>query len=183
MVLGSVYPLSQVHFDIQVLLEWCHVKELSQNVDPAHRFQSALFADQIRDYYAGAGDLLKGLGFIAFLAVLIAAFGLLAMVIYDIDTKTKEIGIRKVIGASGWDLIRSLSGSFSKILIFSVLISAPLIWIINSLILRSFAYRITLGPLPFLIGYGSLFSIGLFIILSQVLRAASRDPVETLRYE
>ncbi len=160
-----------------------YIEEKWSKLDPFHPFQCHLYDDQIEAYYAGSENLLKGIGFISFLAIFISVFGLMGMVIHEAETKTKEIGIRKIIGATRRNIILVLSKGFLRVLIASALAAAPIAWIINTLILSGFAYRIILGLGPFVLGYGLVFSIGLLIIFTQAVKTSNRDPVEALRYE
>lgn len=172
----KVNPLSLEQTKIYIEEKW-------SKLDPFHPFQCHLYDDQIEAYYAGSENLLKGIGFISFLAIFISVFGLMGMVIHEAETKTKEIGIRKIIGASRKNIILVLSKGFLRILIASALAAAPIAWIINTLILSGFAYRIILGLGPFVLGYGLVFSIGLLIIFTQAVKTSNRDPVGALRYE
>jgi putative ABC transport system permease protein len=154
-----------------------------KELEPYRPFRYALFEDQLEDYHAGAKNALQGLSFISFLTILIAFFGLLGMVIYDMEARVKEIGIRKVMGASVWDIILVTSKSFVLLLLFAAVLAIPVAWFGNHMILQSIANRIELGFGIFALGLLIMFSLGFLIIFSQTIRAASGNPVESLRYE
>jgi putative ABC transport system permease protein len=154
-------------------------KELS----PYRPFRYRFFEDQLEDYYAGTENAKQGLGFITFLAVLIAFFGLLGMVIYDMEARVKEIGIRKIMGASVGDIIKLTSKSFVFLLLLAAALATPVAWFGNHMILQSIANRIELGFGIFAQGLLIMFALGFLIIFPQTIKAASKNPVDSLRYE
>lgn len=154
-----------------------------KELQPYRPFRSAYFEDQLDDYHAGAQNMLQGLGFVSFLTILIAFFGLLGMVIYDMEARVKEIGIRKVMGASVWDIIFATSKSFVFLLLLAVALALPVAWFANHMILQSIANRIELGFGIFALGLSIMFFLGFLIIFPQTIRAATGNPVDSLRYE
>ena len=154
-----------------------------KGLQPYRPFRYAFFEDQLEDYHAGSDNVLQGLRFVTFLAVMIAFFGLSGMVIYDTDARVKEIGIRKIMGASAWDIILVTSKSFVFLLLLAAALAIPVAWFANHTILQSIANRITLGFGIFLQGFSIMFVLGFLIIFSQTGRAASGNPVDSLRYE
>ena len=154
-----------------------------KELEPFRPFRHAFFEAQLEDYRAGAKNAIQGLSFISFLTILIAFFGLLGMVIYDMEARVKEIGIRKVMGASLIDIILVTSKSFVLLLLMAAGLALPVAWFANHMILQSIANRIELGFGIFVQGLLIMFSLGFLIIFSQAIRAATRNPVESLRYE
>jgi len=154
-----------------------------KELQPYRPFRCAFFEDQLDDYHAGAQNMLGGLGFVSFLTILIAFFGLLGMVIYDMEARVKEIGIRKVMGASVWDIILVTSKSFLFLLLLATALALPISWFANHMMLQSIANRIELGFGTFALGLAIMFSLGFLIIFPQTIRAASGNPVDSLRYE
>ena len=154
-----------------------------KELQPYRPFRYTFFEDQLEDYYTGTDNALQGLSFVTFLAVLIAFFGLLGMVIYDTEARVKEIGIRKVMGASVWDIIRVTSKSFVYLLLLAAGLAIPVAWFANHMILQTIANRITLGFGLFAQGLLIMFALGFLIIFSQTIKAATGDPVDSLRYE
>ncbi len=151
--------------------------------DPYHPFRFGFLEDQIEEYQAEGKNLLRGVSFIAFLTILIAFFGLLGMVIYDTEARVKEIGIRKVMGASVLDIVLVLSRSFVVLLVLAAALAAPLAWFINHIMLQSAVNRIRLGIDIFGLGLVFMLALGVATIFSQTVRAAAGSPVESLRYE
>ena len=152
-----------------------------KELQPYRPFRYTFFEDQLEDYYAGTDNALQGISFVTFLAVLIAFFGLLAA--FTAQNRTKEIGIRKVMGASVWDIIRVTSKSFVYLLLLAAGLAIPVAWFANHMILQTIANRITLGFGLFAQGLLIMFALGFLIIFSQTIKAASGHPVDSLRYE
>jgi len=105
------------------------------------------------------------------------------MVIYDTEARVKEIGIRKVMGASVIDIILVTSKSFVFLLLLAAVLATPVSWLINSLILQDFYTRIELGFGIFAFGLLIMFALGFITIFSQTIKAAFGNPVDSLRYE
>lgn len=154
-----------------------------KRLQPYRPFRYAFLEDQLEDYYAASDSALQGISFVTFLAILIAFFGLLGMVIYDTEARVKEIGIRKVMGASVWDIILVTSKSFVFLLLLAAATAIPVAWFANHMILQSSANRISLGFGIFAQGMSIMFILGFLIIFSQTIKAATGDPVDSLRYE
>ncbi len=154
-----------------------------KELEPYRPFRYGFFEDQLEDYFAEVENVLRGVSFIAFLAILIAFFGLLGMVIYDTEARVKEIGIRKVMGASVLDIILVTSKSFVFLLLLAAALATPVAWLVNSLLLREFSTRIELGFGIFAFGLFIMFALGFITIFSQTIKAALGNPVDSLRYE
>ena len=105
------------------------------------------------------------------------------MSIYNVESRTKEVGVRKVVGAKVSDLIFLLSKGFLLLLIIAVAIATPLTYFVNSLWLRMIAYRVELGVNVMALGILILLALGLITIGSQAIRAAIRNPIIALRDE
>ncbi len=154
-----------------------------KKLEPYRPFNVGFLEDQIDDYQAEGVNLLRAVGFIAFLAIMIAFFGLLGMVIYDMEARVKEIGVRKILGASVADVVLVLSKSFIFLLLLAAAFATPVAWLVNSQLLQSAAQRIELDFAVFGLGLFFMLGLGLATIFSQTVRAATGNPVESLRYE
>jgi putative ABC transport system permease protein len=130
-------------------------------------------------------DLLFGkvFGSFALLAILIACFGLLGLSAYNVLQRTKEIGIRKVLGASGRNLIMLLSTDFMKLVFIALLLAVPIGWYLMNQWLEDFAYRIQVEWWVFAIAGLVAMLIAFFTIGVQVFQAVRRNPVKSLRTE
>lgn len=128
-------------------------------------------------------DAYATMGFLAFIALSIASLGLLGLVVYTVETRQKEISIRKVIGASVRELMVLLSRGFLKLLFIAGLIAMPIGYIASFFFLQNFANRVPVGVGTLLLCFLFLLSIGLLTILSNTYKAASANPVKNLRTE
>mgnify|MGYP002628994562 CR=1 FL=1 len=125
-------------------------------------------------------DMYRLVGFIAFLTVIIACLGLVGIASFNVERRTKEISIRKVLGADVSSILALLTKEFLVLIAIATVISLPLAYIVGNLWLQSFAYRINLGVGMLLFGLGSIVVIALVTIGSQSLRAALANPIDNL---
>ncbi|WOK04710.1 FtsX-like permease family protein [Imperialibacter roseus] len=154
-----------------------------ESVDPVHPFKYRFFDEQLAATHQAIFDIVSILGFIAFLSVLIACLGLLGMATYSVERRTKEVGIRKVMGAPELAIALLLSKELLLMLIISVGIAAPASYFLNNLWLQYLPNRVEFGFGTVFIGSGILLLLGLLTIGSQTLRASRTNPVEALRME
>jgi putative ABC transport system permease protein len=117
------------------------------------------------------------------LAIVISCMGLLGISCLSNEHRTKEIGIRKVVGASSLTILFMLIKDLAKYVIFSNLIAWPLAWYVMNKWLQNYAYRIDLTIWPFLLSGLFALVIALLTVSWQAIRAATANPVEALRYE
>lgn len=129
------------------------------------------------------GDVVHILGFIASLAIMISCLGLLGMATYTIETRMKEISVRKVLGSSDRQLVMLLSWGFLKMLLISLAIGIPLAWFINNLWLEYIAYHTQVNAVVIAVGASILLLLGGLTVGSQTIRAAFTSPVENLKNE
>jgi len=117
------------------------------------------------------------------LAIFIACLGLFGLTAYAAEQRTREIGIRKVLGASVTGIIRLLSKDFLRLVVISAVISFPLAWWAMHTWLQDFAYRITIGWEIFAVAAVIAVGIALLTVSFQAVRAALANPVKSLRSE
>lgn len=126
------------------------------------------------------GSLLK---YFTILAVFIACIGLLGLVSFMAQQRTKEIGIRIVLGASKLNIIKILVREYVLLIVLANFIAWPLAYFFENRWMSSFAYRTSLGVITFFVVGVMTFTIALLTACSQALRIASADPVNSLHYE
>jgi len=150
-------------------------------IDPVHAFKYEFYDEDLAASSQGIFDVVAILGFFAVLAVTIACLGMLGMATYTTERRRKEVGIRKVLGAKNLGNALLLSKEFLNILAISILIAAPLSYILNTLWLRKFPNRVEFGWGTVLMGSCVVLVLGLITIGSQTIRASRRNPVDALK--
>jgi putative ABC transport system permease protein len=152
-------------------------------IDSDHAFEPEFMDAQLAESNAFISDIGYVIGFISIIAVTIASLGLLGMVIFVTETKVKEMGIRKVHGASTRDIIVQLSKGFVIMLIIAIVIATPLAKVANDAWLIQFAVRVNFNIEILVVGILIMSVLGLSTILSQTMRTARTNPSDILRYE
>ena len=117
------------------------------------------------------------------LAIFIACLGLFALAAFTTEQRTKEIGVRKSMGASVFSLSILLSKEFTKLVVIAFVPAAILAWYISDTWLNGFAYRIDINPLVFVLSGVAAILIAWFTVSYQSIKAATSNPVNSLRYE
>jgi putative ABC transport system permease protein len=159
------------------------LKDSWSSLDPYHDLEGSFLEYEIKDYYRMFGDVLYTVGFATILAIIVACLGLFGMATYSIQTKLKEVGIRKVFGSQSQSVALLISRTFIIMLLIAAIIAAPIAYIINTTWLKFLAFRVTFGIGTILTGVIIVFIIGILTILSQTLKAANSNPVDILKYE
>ena len=154
-----------------------------KGLDKIHPIRYQFYDELVAESYGYLKDRIQVVGLVAVLVVIISCLGLLGMATYTVETKIKEIGVRKVLGASLSNLILLLSGDFMKLIITAVILGIPLAWFLNDIWLQDFAYRIDQGVMTFLFGIMTILFLAFVTICSLTIKAARANPVDTLRYE
>jgi len=119
----------------------------------------------------------------AFIAIVISALGLFALAAFTAEQKSKEIGIRKVLGASIISITQLLTKDFLKLVVIAIIVALPIAWIVMNKWLQIFAYRINIEWWMFLIAGSIAVVIAITTISFQAIKAAIANPVESLRSE
>ena len=116
-------------------------------------------------------------------AILVACLGLLGLAAFVTGQRTKEIGIRKVLGSSATDIVLLLSREFARWVLVANVIAWPIAYYVMERWLQNFAYRTTIGVEPFLLAGILALLIAFFTVSSQAIKAAMANPVISLKYE
>ena len=117
------------------------------------------------------------------LAIFVACLGLFGLAASIAEQRTKEIGIRKVLGASVPGIARLLTSDFLKLVIISIIIASPVAWYMMDKWLTAFSYRIDINALPFAIAGAMAIVFALVTVSSHAIKAAVANPVKSLRSE
>ncbi|HEX8226201.1 MAG TPA: ABC transporter permease [Allosphingosinicella sp.] len=144
----------------------------------------AEFSDEIiKNLYESEEARAQTFAGFALLAVVVACLGLFGLAAFTAERRTKEIGIRKVLGARSRDIVRLLAWQFSKPVIIANLIAWPVAWWVMRDWLNGFDARIDLGPTPFLVAGLLALAIAVATIAGHALKVARSNPIHALRYE
>jgi len=159
------------------------IQKAFRSVYPNDDFDYQFVDDTIAKFYTAEKNISRLLAWATGLTIFISCLGLLGLVIYVTNQRTKEIGIRKVIGASVTSLIILLSRDFLKLIGLAILIAVPISWWGGHKWLENFAYKTSLSWWIFAAGGGTLLLIALVILCIRTLRAALVNPVNSLKTE
>jgi putative ABC transport system permease protein len=160
-----------------------YISDVYKKYRDDREFSYSFFDDLLAEKYRPETRLKNITLAFAILAIMISSLGILGMVVFSIDRRTKEIGIRRVTGANASEITILLNSEFVIWVIVSFFVASPLAWLVMHKWLRNFAYKTDLSWWVF--GLAGLVALGtaLLTITWQSWRAATRNPVETLRYE
>ena len=150
---------------------------------PAIAMDSFFLDETFARMYQNEERLEKLFTSFALLAVIISCLGLFGLAAYLTEKRTKEVGIRKVLGASTWRVLVLLSNEFGQWVLLANLIAWPLAYYFMNRWLRDFAYRTTIGPRIFIVSGLAALAVALLTVGFQSVKAARRNPVDSLRYE
>ncbi len=154
-----------------------------KEVYPADDFEYHFLDESLEKYYTSEKNISSLLLWATGLAIAISCLGLLGLVIYITHQRTKEIGIRKVIGASVGQLVTLLSKDFLKLVAIAFVIAVPIAWWGSHKWLQNFAYKTEISWWIFLSGGLILFVMAMLVLGIRTFRAATANPVESLRTE
>ncbi|MBS1661298.1 MAG: ABC transporter permease [Bacteroidetes bacterium] len=149
---------------------------------PTKSFNYYWYQQRMEDGGKQTGTL-SLLGFLGLITITIGTLGLLGLVIYTVETRQKELSIRKVIGASVPELLALVGKGFVKLLFVSGVIAGPLGYLLSFLFLQNFANRASFGVVSILLCFVFLLLVGLVTIVSQTWKAATSNPAHHLRME
>jgi putative ABC transport system permease protein len=160
-----------------------YIEETARRFDPEGTFEVHFLDEALEQLYNKETRMARFIEFVSLWTILLALTGLLGLIVFISRDKVKEIGIRKVNGASVFEVVRMLNKNVLVWLGIAFIIATPIAYYAMSRWLENFAYKTTLSWWIFAVaGLVSLF-VALLTVSWQSLRAASRNPVEALKYE
>ena len=157
------------------------LEEAWRQILPDQPFEAAFLDDQIQTQYEADVRLGRAIGLFAGLAILIAAMGLFGLASFMAERRTREVGIRKVLGASEVSVVLLLTGKFLKLVGVAFVLAAPLAFFALRQWLDSFVYRIDLAPSVFVIVGILVVGIAFVAVSYQTVKVAWSNPVDALR--
>jgi putative ABC transport system permease protein len=154
-----------------------------KEIYPEEDFSYAFLDENIAKFYKTEQDMSRLLKWATGLAIFISCIGLLGLVIYTTNQRTKEIGIRKVLGASVRQIVAILSSDFVRLVLLASVIAIPVAWWAMHKWLNNFAYKTTVNWWVFALSAFFMLFVALITLSIQTIRAASANPVDSLRNE
>jgi ABC-type antimicrobial peptide transport system permease subunit len=154
-----------------------------KEVYPDDDFDNKFLDASIAKYYTAEQNISSLLKWATGLAIFISCLGLLGLVMYTTNQRTKEIGIRKVIGASVSQIILLLSKDFIRLVLIAFIIAVPVVYYAANKWLQNFAYRTNVNVWVFLIGGVIMLAMAMIVLLLKTYKAATANPVESLHTE
>jgi len=159
------------------------IESVWKSFSPDRPFNFTFMDDKISKLYEKEIRSGRVIGFAGGLAVVIACLGLFGLSAFVTESRTKEIGIRKTLGASTSRIVVFLSKEFLRLVAVGILAAVPVAFLLARSWLSGFAYRISPGPAVFLPAVLLMLAVSWLSISSQTIKAACEDPVKSLRYE
>ncbi|MBN9379918.1 MAG: ABC transporter permease [Chitinophagaceae bacterium] len=159
------------------------MEKIWNKINPATPFEYSFLDQDFQRNYEKEQRTSRLVIYCTVIAILIACLGLFGLAAFSAEQRTKEIGIRKVLGASVINVTLLLSGEFIRLALLAILIASPLAWFGMQQWLQNFAYRITLGWWMFAAAGGLAVAIALITVSYQSVRTALSNPVKSLRAE
>ena len=162
------------------------LKEVESNIvkfDRGYVLDYKVLNDSLRNRYQAHQKTETLSAYATFLSLTLALLGLYALSMFMVQKRVKEIGIRKVNGASRFQIIKLLLMTYIRQVVIAFIIAAPLTYLVLGEWLSNFAYRIKLTPIPLVIAGLIALTVALITVASQTWKAVGKNPVESLKYE
>jgi putative ABC transport system permease protein len=159
------------------------IEKVWRDFVPYRPFEYTFLSTQYKDLYEAEQRQSQLFIIFAGLAILIACLGLFGLATFNTLQRVKEVGIRKVLGASVPSILTLLSREFVMLILIANLLAWPIAWYFLNTWLNTFAYHIDMGIMAYLLAGVAAVFIALVTVSSQVIKAAMSNPANTLRYE
>jgi putative ABC transport system permease protein len=196
-VRSSIEPLIIFPLESDVQTGKCYIRMKPDNItsivnslgnimktlNPGYTLDLKFLKDDLDNLYFVERIAATVLGYMTFLSIIISCLGLIGLSSFMIVHRTKEIGIRKANGAKSGEIFSLLSNEYIKLVIISFVIASPVAWYATNIWLRGYAYRTNIGWWVFALAGIIVMVITMLTVGFQSYRAASKNPVEALRYE
>ena len=181
--IGGYHTLSIKVSQVQFQNSIADVKTKWESTYPEHIFEYEFLDERIRRFYEGEQKMSVVLTVFTSVAIFIGCLGLFGLATFMANQKTKEIGVRKAMGASVESIVLLFSKEYVKLILIGFLLASPAVWFLMNKWLENFAYKITIGPVVFIAGFALTFLIATFTVGYKSFKAAIVNPIKSLRYE
>jgi len=159
------------------------LEKMNTQLNPAYPFSYGFLDQDLNNLYKGEQRMGRLFNVFAILAIFISCMGLYGLSAFMAEQRTKEIGVRKVLGASVFNVVYLLSTGFTRLILIAVVIAVPIAWFAINSWLKSFAYRVNADWLVFLTASLAALAIALLTVSYESIKAAVANPVKSLRTE
>lgn len=160
-----------------------YIQNTWADFDPGRGFRYYITSEDLRNLYSGEEHFLNLFTMATGLAIFIACLGIFGLVSFSAHQRTKEIGIRKVLGAGTFNITFLLTRQFLYLIIVGNLVAWPVAHLFTRNWLQGYSYHIGFQWWPYLMAFAVALMIAILTASTQTIRAASRNPVDSLRYE
>lgn len=160
-----------------------HIEAVNATFDPETPAEINFLDDQWNRFYEAEQSRASIILIASVISIIISAFGLFGLINFTVERKTKEIGIRKVMGASFGNITKLVLMDYLVLLIISLVVAAPISWWLFKDWLSDFAYRINLSADLFIIAFMVVLLISFTTVLARIFKIAKSNPVTSIRYE
>lgn len=182
--LNTLYIRTQPEADIPVLIDW--IKTQLNEMDPStpkDNFEVSFFDSRLDSEYGREKKTSRIILLFTILAIVISLMGVFGLVMFEAEYRRKEIGIRRVNGATVNDILRMFNAKFVKIVLVCFVIAAPVGWFIMDNYLKNFAYRMPMHWWVFVLSLLAVLLVTVTVVTLRSLSAALADPVKSLKTE
>jgi putative ABC transport system permease protein len=154
-----------------------------KDLSPGFAFEYSFIDEEVEALYMSERRLNSAVTLFTYIALFLSSLGLFGLVMFSVEKRVKEIGVRKVLGAGTLDIVALLSKDFIRLVLLANLIALPLAYVLINKWLQSFAYRVELSVWIFILSGLAVLVVSLLTVSFQTIKAATANPVDSLRYE
>jgi putative ABC transport system permease protein len=159
------------------------LEKICQQLNPAYPFDFAFLDEDLANLYKSEQRIGSLFNVFAILAIFISCLGLYGLSAFIAEQRTKEIGVRKALGASVFNIVYLLSSNFTRVILIAIMIAVPISWYIINKWLQGFAYHIEVGWLIFVLGALAALFIAWCTVSYESIKSAVANPTKSLRSE
>jgi len=159
-----------------------YIEHVVTTIDPKHPFEYTFLDDSLDKLYKSEHQLMSLIGIFSAVCIFIACLGLFGLASFTTEQRTREIGTRKVLGATTWQIIALLAQRILVLVLIAAALAAVVAYFAIDAWLTGFAYRAGINPLMFVLSAAAAAAIAFVTVALQSYKTASADPVQALRY-